>query len=362
LSFPIAGGDLPAGVTTGQLAVYWWNPEKQDWFKLGGVFDPLTQTLSLPVYHFSTYAVMADTAGVPQRLAGADRFLTANAIAAQGWKAGADNVVLVNAFTFADALAAAPLAFKLNAPILLTERDTLTLSTQEELQKLGAKKITLIGGTGVISQAIQDSLNATCGPENVIRYGGSDRYETAALIAAALGTTGRAVLANGEDGHYLDALAVSAYAAYQGIPILFTESQALPAATGQALTAQKVSSTIVVGGEAVVAPLVYNQLPGAERYAGANRYATATAIAEGLKFNPNRIYLATGLNFADALTAGNLAAHTLSPLIMVDQTVPQASADYLTKQQGTISELVIVGGEGIISTEQESAVRALVNP
>ncbi|HWQ41474.1 MAG TPA: cell wall-binding repeat-containing protein [Desulfosporosinus sp.] len=359
LTFPITG-DLPTGITTGQLAIYWWNLDKKDWVKLGGVFDPLTNTLSVPTYHFSTYAVMADTSSVPKRLAGVDRFLTANEVAAQGWKAGADNAVLVNANTFSDALAAAPLAFKLNAPILLTERDTLTPSTQEELQKLGVKKVTLIGGTGVISQAIETELQNVYGTDNIQRYGGVDRYETAALLAAALGTTGQAVLANGEDGHYSDALAISAYAAYNGIPILFTEAQALPAATAQALKDQKVSSTIVVGGEVVVAALVYNQLPGAVRYAGMDSYATAIAIAEGLKLNPNRIYIATGLNFADALTAGNLAAHTLSPLIMVDQTVPQASADYLTKQHEAISDLVIIGGEGIINAEQESALRMII--
>ncbi|MDQ7094877.1 DUF1533 domain-containing protein, partial [Desulfosporosinus sp. PR] len=68
LSFPIVTSQLPAGITTGQLAVYWWNPDKQEWVKLGGTYDPLTKTLSVPTYHFSTYAVMADTS-VSQSLA-----------------------------------------------------------------------------------------------------------------------------------------------------------------------------------------------------------------------------------------------------------------------------------------------------
>ena len=68
------------------------------------------------------------------------------------------------------------------------------------------------------------------------------------------------------------------------------------------------------------------------------------------------------MSFADALTAGNLAAQTLSPLIMVDQSVPQASADYLKRQRGNISELVIIGGEGIIRADQESVLRAALSP
>jgi len=101
---------------------------------------------------------------------------------------------------------------------------------------LASKTITLIGGTAVISQAIQDSLSETYGKENVIRYGGVDRNATAVAIAAVLGTTGKAVIANGEDGHYADALAVSSYAAYNGIPIFFAETVGLSAVTAQALT------------------------------------------------------------------------------------------------------------------------------
>lgn len=301
--------------------------------------------------------VLADSGSIPKRLAGADRFQTANEVAAEGWKAGADNVVLVNGYTFADALAAVPLAFKLNAPILLTETNTIPASTREQIQELGPENITLIGGSGVISQTVQEELEKVYGTDNVLRYGGADRYETAALIAAALGTTGKAVLANGEDGHYPDALAISSYAAYQGIPILFTERTALPGPTAQALAAQQVSSTIVAGGSFVVPEEIYNQLPGAVRYGGSDRYATAAAIAEGLKLNLSRLYVATGLNFADALTAGNLAAHTFSPIIMVDKGIPEASANYLAGHKGSISGLIIVGGEGVISAEQESALR-----
>lgn len=360
ISFPVASGDLPTGITTQQLAIYWWNTAKNDWVKLGGVFNPVTKTLSVPTYHFSTFAVMVDVSSVPMRLTGLDRLQTANVVATQGWKAGADNVVLVNAYAFSDALAAVPLAFKLNAPILLTETDNLTPSTLEEIQKMEPKKITLIGGTAVISQTIQDELEKVYGADNVLRYGGPDRYSTAALIATALGTTGKAIIANGGENSYADALAVSSYAAYNGIPILFTERTVLPDPTVQALAAQKVSSTIVVGGSYVIPEDITQRLPGVVRYAGSDRYATATAIAQGLNLNTDRVYVVTGLNFADALTAGNLAAHSFSPVIMVDNTIPEAASSFLTAHKGTISDLVIVGGTGIISADQENKLRTIV--
>lgn len=293
---------------------------------------------------------------IPERLAGNDRFETAIAIAEQGWKNGADNVVLVYAYNFPDALTAAPLAKKLNAPILLTDKAELPLSTLAEIKKLNAKKITLIGGTGIISKNIQDSLSATYGQDNVIRYGGTNRYATAAKIAAALGSLGKAAIVNGEDGHYPDALAISSYAACNGIPILFTEAAKLPAATAQALTDQKVNTTIVVGGEGAVSSGVFNQLPGAGRYGGADRYATAAAINNGLQLKIEQVYVVTGFDFPDALAAGNLAAYTQSPLLMVNKELPEATKAFLTTNKAVIRKLTIIGGEGVITPTLESDI------
>jgi len=165
------------------------------------------------------------------------------------------------------------------------------------------------------------------------------------------------VIANAQGNNYQDALAITSYAAYNGIPILFTEAAGLPSATVQALEKQKVSTTIVVGGEAVVPAAIYDCLPGATRYGGWDLYETATAIATGLQLNANRLYVVTGLNFPDALVAGNLAAKSLSPLIMVDRELPTATKTFLTANKAAISELTVVGGEAVITTDQESTIR-----
>jgi putative cell wall-binding protein len=357
ISFPVKVDSLPSGIRTDQLAIYWWNPEAADWIKIGGAFNPQTSMISAPVLHFSTYAVMADTAAYVNRLWGESRFDTAIAIARQGWGTGAEHVVLANAYSFPDALAAGPLAYKYNAPILLTDPDTLTPETLSEIKNLNPKSIIVIGGTGAVSQSIEDSLRATYGRENVVRYGGTDRYETAAAIAAALGTNGRAVIANGEEGHYADALAVSSYAANQEIPILFATTSGLPEPTAKALADRAVKENVVVGGEDAVPAAVFNNLRGAVRYGGTDRYATATAIAEGLKLNLNQVYVVTGLNFPDALVAGNYAARTQSPLLMVDKGLPEATRSFLNNNKGIIAKISKIGGEDAISPSQEEAIR-----
>ena len=191
------------------------------------------------------------------------------------------------------------------------------------------------------------------------RYGGTDRYDTARKIAAALGTTGQAVLASGEDAQAVDALAISSWAAHHGVPILFSELKVLPQATLDALTAQGVTTTVVAGGTSVIANAVLNQVHG-ERYAGYDRYETAQAIANGLNLNPAQVYIATGLNSIDALVAGNLAAKTNSPLLFVDTGIPRATSDYVSANKLQIGGLTMIGGTVVVSSNQESSLRGLL--
>lgn len=349
------------------MAIYQWDEDLNDWLKLGGIVDPVRQTVSVPTYHFSTYALMADTREAPQRLAGQNRFATANAVAEQGWPAGSTNVVLVNAYSFPDALAGTPLAFKLNAPILLTDSQTLTPSTWKEIEKLQAKNVTILGGEGVVSAEIEAYLKER--NLNVVRYGGKDRYETAALIAQELGTTGQAVLASGEDDHFADALAMSSWAAYNGAPILFSAGNSLPDSTEKALQTLTPSSLVIAGGEGAVPQTVLESaqasLPAGtltRRYAGMDRYGTATAIASAtdLGMNLNQVYIATGQDFADALVAGNLAARTSSPLVLVGSSLPEATQGFFQSfgRSGRIQAVTNVGGEGVITPALDQAIRA----
>jgi hypothetical protein len=68
-------------------------------------------------------------------------------------------------------------------PILLTNKQTLSHQTEEEIARLRPKQIILLGSTGAISQEIEDELAESY---KVIRLGGRDRYETAAAVARHL--------------------------------------------------------------------------------------------------------------------------------------------------------------------------------
>jgi putative cell wall-binding protein len=72
------------------------------------------------------------------------------------------------------------------------------------------------------------------------------------------------------------------------------------------------------------------------RYAGSDRYGTALAVAAGLG-NPGTVFLATGTNFPDALTAGPAAAHMHGAVLLTDgSTMPASVTAYLAAHPGTV--------------------------
>src|SRR5699024_9999468 len=122
---------------------------------------------------------------------------------------------------FSDALAGVPLAYKLDAPILLTPTKDLWEATQDEISRLDAENVVILGGENAVSDSVKNTLIKD--GLNVRRINGDDRFETAALIADEVAPDGSAevAVANGMD--FPDALSVASSAALNGTPILLAK-------------------------------------------------------------------------------------------------------------------------------------------
>ncbi|MBN8234087.1 cell wall-binding repeat-containing protein [Halobacillus kuroshimensis] len=273
------------------------------------------------------------------RIAGENRYETAVEISKQGWDES-DTIVLARGDHFPDALAGAPLAYQMDAPILLT-KERLPAEVMEEIQRLGADRAVILGGTEAVSPFVENQLKGM--GLSVQRIGGKDRFVTAANIAAVLnGNPQQAVVANGMD--FPDALAIASYAAGKGSPVLLTKDIRLPDVTALALT--DVDASIAVGGTRVISDEVFQALPSAVRYGGENRYETSALIAKEL--NPaDRAFIATGSDFADALTGSILAAKENSTFLLVPPNYLDASIAEAAEELG-IRHFTILGGTGAV--------------
>ena len=290
-----------------------------------------------------------------QRISGETRYDTATNIANKGWSEGASEIVLATGQNFPDALAAGPLAYSLSAPILLTTKDVLPESVIKFIQDKGVNKVTIIGGTEAVSSQVEGYLRDSLRLE-IYRISGNDRFETASKIADELPESyeARAIVVNGRN--YPDALSVSSYAAQNGFPILLTEVNTVPAVTAEKLSGKEM--TTVVGGTEAVSDAVFNQLPDPERISGKDRYETSAKVAELL---PNiSSFVATGTNFADALSGSALAAMSGQPIILTRPTGLSEEAKAFFNNYG-VMDYTILGGTSAVGSEVEQELWNIAN-
>jgi len=180
------------------------------------------------------------------RLAGSDRYQTAVKYAQKGW-GKSEYVFLVKGDEYAEALCAGPLASKYNAPILFTEKYSVSSDTLEEIKRLEANKVIIVGGYDSISGSIDQALYSA-GVITIERVYGSDKYETSVEIAKRLGSK-EVALASADQ--YAGALSVASVAAAKGIAIL--------------LQNYKIERTYIIGGTEAISKEIEKQVPTPEK-------------------------------------------------------------------------------------------------
>ncbi|MBQ6570201.1 MAG: leucine-rich repeat protein [Clostridia bacterium] len=279
------------------------------------------------------------------RLFGTSRYDTAIAISDEGWTS-AGTVVLANGTNYADALAGVPLAYKLNAPILLTAgKSQLESGVAAQIEKLGATKVILLGGTFAISADIENELAQNYTVERVF---GATRYDTALEISKKVNPNPTTVFIVTGTG-YADALSVSPYAAMKGYPIVYSNpNTGLTASTVEYLASTR--KIFVIGGIGAVGQNTIDQIEdkSIERIFGVTRYLTSYEIANRFadEFG-DAVMFATGTNFPDALAGGVLGAKIGAPLLL---THPNGAIDEIKNfvLDKNPRDVYILGGTGAV--------------
>ena len=164
------------------------------------------------------------------------------------------------------------------------------------------------------------------------RLAGSNRQATAVAVSQSqfptAGSAQAVVLARADV--FADALAGGPLAAAKHAPLLLTSSGSLDAVTKAEITrVLPAGGTVyVLGGTSAVSDAVTSAIGGlgdvAQRIAGADRFATAVAIA-GAMGDPSTVFEASGTNFPDALSAVPAAIATHGAIVLTNGSA-QSSA------------------------------------
>jgi putative cell wall-binding protein len=194
------------------------------------------------------------------RLGGADRYETARMIVQEAFSAGGSSVALVaTGRNYPDALAAGPAAGHMGSPVILLDggASTIPQSTIDLMDALGVQFVGIVGGINAVSAGIESQLGSKFGAQNVARFSGATRYETAADLNFNVFTqSDYAYFASGVN--FPDALAGAPLAGYDSAPLYLTPPTCEGGAAAQGVEDLHVNGITLLGGTAALSADVEN--------------------------------------------------------------------------------------------------------
>lgn len=347
----------------------------------------LVAVVALPLWVLPPTAVQAAVADIEfTRLAGPTRYSTSVQIAEAyiDHVDGLADVPKVDTVILGSGLdehvgwvAPVPMLSRLErAPLVFTRPDDVPVPVEQFLQRRAIRRVILLGGTKVISAAVERELGEL-GIDAVERLGSDDVHLHAVAVAESFAHPAGEFLKKGStallttSNAFADALAAGPMA-YQGeYPILLTSPGSLHPAVFDFLVASDISHVIILGGTAAVGSAVQQALSGLDfttaRIAGNDRYTTAIELAETMLdrddplrpcFDGAELGLAYGGLSPDAIASGPLLGEQCAPLLLTAaDTLPRTVAsflrsdDYVTGDAANDLEVTVFGGTAVVPTE-----------
>ena len=288
------------------------------------------------------------------------------------------DIVLTSGSVYADGMAAAALAKQQNADIMLVPPTGLTATQITAIVNEAPQKIWIMGGPQAIPASVEAQLTSSTSQggaglssTNIERLFGATRYETATAVAGRLTTVGTingkrtAFIVRGDS--FADAV-IAGPATFGpadsagAFPILLVQRDRLPDSVKSSLQGLGITNVLIVGGTSVVSDATKKQIEALGvttfRIAGADRYGTATALANFLSAptsiggfgwstaNVGLVNISDQSNGFDAISAtGVLGPNRRVLLGATASQVPTATGAWLSQLDGAIRAVTVVGSQ-----------------
>ena len=296
---------------------------------------------------------------------------------------GSEYVILARDDDYKDSMSATGLAGAYDAPILLTNRTAMSAQTLKEIDRLGAKTVFLIGGTGAVSPDVEGVLNEA--GVKVQRVFGNDASDTSVACAKMIETKdgGRnkqntAIVATSID--FADALSVSSYAYKYHVPIFIvtskgsSEGDRVLRADARAMI-DAYENVLVPGGPGALPTSSVEDIweDKVTRIFGLTGYDTSVAVAKKMMtdglLKGSVVGVANGTADAkgvDALTASALLAKNDAPLVLVEGTTSTVAANaFICDNSKAFDKAFVFGGTAVcpdsLISEIDKALRGVVH-
>jgi LAS superfamily LD-carboxypeptidase LdcB/putative cell wall-binding protein len=192
------------------------------------------------------------TGGGVSRIGGADRYATAAAVSHATFGEGAATAYVATGLDFPDALVGGAAAARAGSPVLLTRPGGLPGTTEAELRRLAPSRVVVLGGRGVVGDAVVARLRTALPGATVSRLAGADRYATAVAISAATFPAGVPGLFVATGQAFPDALVAVPAAAKTGSALLLVPGTSVPSAVRTEAARLRPARLAILGAMAAV--------------------------------------------------------------------------------------------------------------
>ncbi len=268
----------------------------------------------------------------------------------------ANTAILVRDDTWAYAIATGGVQGTLGGPLLLTPYQKLAPGIIDELRRVGAETVYILGDEATIMPAVAQEL--TEAGYTVERIGGGTHIQTSVAAASRLmPDAATAIVLGGMDQPSdpgrgaVDALAAGAWAAIHDYPVLLTDPFSLSPETADYIRQSAISRVVIIGGRVAVSEEVSAELERlgveVERVGGENRFDTAAKIVERWG-GAHRGYLLIDGN-SERLWAAGFAAAAYSmranaPVLLANSGTLPSETDAMLKSLRAPVQLVCAPG------------------
>ena len=328
----------------------------------------------------------ADGSAGSRPLGGGDRYGTALLTAqrlAENWGGlgSVPTAVVVSGESAADGVAAVALTGSLRAPLLLTPPGELHRGVAGFLSDHDTRRILVVGGPAALSDRVVVQLETLEMRPLVERMWGTDRYATAARVAAEIAGQGSwctsndatVLLVDGTDRAVADAVSAGPLAVALLLPILLSAKSGLPEPTAEFLSSHHIDHVVAIGGATAIPSTVEDELAHhgvstVTRVGGKTAENTAVAVAKlmrgdcahALRTVPDMVALVRRDAPLDGLAAAVLLSQGVDgsgavPLLLLGDSLPDATASWLAKTPIKIDErrvhmrIIAIGGKSAVS-------------
>ena len=204
---------------------------------------------------------------------------------------------------------------------------------------------------------------------DVTKLAGSNRYATAALVSKQCfpSISNTVILAAGDS--YADSLVSAPLANAFNAPVLLTYKDMLPDATAKEMSRLGAAKAYLIGGEGVISKKVEDQLKAKgitplrihSSYVP-DRYGTAVYVSANMDIArgkaPTDVFIAYANSYADTLAVSSIAAMKNAPILYINGSglLDGSTKYYLDSIKGTLKNIYIIGGTGVINSKAESTL------